>query len=246
MARPPVPASPESDPFIREVDEEYRRDEMQKFMGTWGRWILLAVGVALLGFGAYLWWQNDRARRSEAATEQLLAALEAVERGDSASADEPLAVVAETGTDGQRALARLTEAGLAANRGEPDRARALFDEVAADARAPAALRDLARIRALRLQFDSLSPDEVLVRAGPYLEGDSPWFPAVAELAAVAHVKAGRDREAAALFLRLARSPEAPETQRARAEQMAAYLGEDTSGLADELRARTEAGEATTE
>jgi hypothetical protein len=228
--------------FVREVDEEYRRDELRKFAATWGRWILLGVGLLLGAFGGYLFWQNQQTKKAEAATEQLFRALAAVEEGNSAAADAPLAAVAETGTAGQKALAALTQAGLAATRGEPEKAVGLLNGIAADTAVAQPLRDLATIKALRLQFDSLKPDEVIARARPFLEGDSPWFPAVAELAGVAHLKAGRPGEAGKIFLRLAGTPEAPETQRARAEQMAAALGEDTSGLAEKLRAASTVAE----
>lgn len=245
MAKPPAPSGvdPNNDVFVREVDEEYRRDELQKFVRTWGRWIVLGVGIALAAFGGYLLWQNRERNRAEEATEMLFRALSAIEAGNSEAADGPLAEVASSGTAGQRALAALTQAGLAATRGEPAKAVGLLDAVAADAAVAEPLRDLARIKALRLQYDSLEPDAVIARARPYLEGDSPWFPAVAELAGVAHLKAGRTREAGQIFLRLAGTPEAPETQRARAEQMAAALGEDTSRLAETLRAASGGGEA---
>jgi hypothetical protein len=245
VAKPPAPtgAAPENDVFVREVDEEYRRDELSKFARTWGRWILLALGLALAAFGGFLFWQNQERKKAEAATEQLFQALAAIEDGNSAAADAPLATVAASGTAGQRALAALTQAGLAATRGEPDKAVGLLNGVAADAAVAEPLRDLARIKALRLQYESLKPDEVIARAKPYLDGDSPWFPAVAELAGIAHIRAGRTKEAGQLFLRLAGTPEAPETQRARAEQMAAALGEDTSGLAEKLRAAGALGEA---
>ncbi|WP_448586009.1 tetratricopeptide repeat protein [Thermaurantiacus sp.] len=241
MARPPVerPAGPADDPFIREVDEAYRRDEVERFVRSWGRYILLALGAGLAAFGGYLYWRAQQQKAAEGATEALVAALAEVEKGNSAAADAPLAEVAASGTAAQRALARLTQGGLAAARGDPAAALTAFRSVADDPAAPLPLRDLARVRALRQEFDRLSPDEVLARARPFLEGDSPWFAAVAEMAAVAHLKAGREKEAGSLFLRLAGSTDAPESQRARAEQMAASLGEDTAALAERMRAGRE-------
>lgn len=238
MAQPPteIPLRPENDSFIREVDDEYRRSEMEKFFSTWGRWILLAVGLLLAGFGAFLFWQKQQTTKAETATEQLSTALDRIAANETGAADAPLAEVVANGSPAQRSLARLAEAGLAANRAEPDTALSLLRAVEADTAAPAPLRDLARVRLLRMEFDTLSPDDVLARARPFLEGDSPWFPAVAEMAGVAHLKAGRNKEAAALFLRLAGTAQAPESQRARAEQMAASLGEDTTALAEQLEA----------
>jgi hypothetical protein len=238
LAKPPLTPAlrPEDDPFIREVDEEYRREEMQKFATSWGRWILVAVGLGLAAFGGYLFWQSRIGKAQEAATETLMTAVNATGTGDLEAAQKALPGVVADGSPAQQALARLAEAGIAANGGQPDKAIAALNLVAGDAKAPEPLRDLARIRLLHLEFDKLKPQEVLARARPWIEGDSPWFPAVAELAAVAHLKAGQRKEAGALYLRLAGTIDAPETQRARAEQMAAYLGEDTTVLVEKLRA----------
>lgn len=243
MAQPPLPpaARADDDPFLREVDEEYRRDAFRKFLRDWGRWILLAVGAALLAFAAFLFWREQAARTREADSEKLLSALRAIEAGNSAAADAPLGEVRAGGSSGQRAVAALIEAGLATSRSDPAAARKLLAAVAADTSAAAPLRELAAVQALRLEADSLAPDAIVARARPWLEGDSPWFPAVAELAAVAHLRAGREADAAALFLRLARTAQAPETQRARAEQMAAMLGQDTSQIAEALRRAEGAG-----
>lgn len=243
MAQPPLPpaARADDDPFLREVDEEYRRDAFRTFLRQWGRWILLAVGVGLLAFAGFLFWREQTARTRETDSEKLFAAVRAVEAGTSADADTPLAEVRAAGTAGQRAIASLLSAALASSRSAPDEARRLLATVADDRAVAAPLRDLAAIQALRLEADQLPPDTLIARARPWLEGDSPWFPAVAELAAVAHLSAGRDADAAALFLRLARTPEAPETQRERATQMAAMLGADVSELEGALRANVDDG-----
>ena len=243
MAKPPALPSirPEDDPFIREVDEEYRRSELQRFATSWGRWILLALGLGLAAFGGYLYWQSRETARREAASEALLTGVNAMGVGDPEAAQKSLAGVVGDGGAAQQALARLAQAGLAANGGEIDKALAGLRQVADDAKAPAVLRELARIRLLHLEYDRLAPEQVLARAKPWIEGDSPWFPAVAELAALAHLKAGQTKQAGALYLRLAGTTEAPESQRARAEQMAASLGEDTTALAEKLRASGQAG-----
>ncbi|WP_448581685.1 tetratricopeptide repeat protein [Thermaurantiacus sp.] len=229
MAQPPLPPAARADEaFLREVDEEYRRDAVQTFLKEWGRWILLAVGAGLLAFAGFLFWREQTEKTREAHSEKLFLAVRAIEAGESAQADAPLAEVRAAGTAGQRAMASLIEAALLTNRGDRKAAQRLLDAVAADPDVAAPFRDLAAIQALRLQADSLAPEAIIARARPFLEGDSPWFPAVAELAAIAHLRAGREADAAALFLRLARTAEAPETQRDRAEQMAAMLGQDTS------------------
>ena len=50
---------PDNEAFLREVDDELRRDELQSFWKRWGRWLVGGIIAALALFAAYLWWQND-------------------------------------------------------------------------------------------------------------------------------------------------------------------------------------------
>jgi hypothetical protein len=102
-----------------------------------------------------------------------------------------------------------------------------------DAQAPQPLRDVAEIKLLRLQFDTLKPEEILKRTERFVTGDSPWFPVAGEMAALAHLKAGAPDKAGPLFYRIAADERTPQSSRARAEQMAAALGQDVTKIADE-------------
>ena len=58
-----------SDPFFREVEEEYRREQLQNFGKKYGVWIGAAVLLFLGAIGGWLYWQNQQraevARQSE-------------------------------------------------------------------------------------------------------------------------------------------------------------------------------------
>ena len=241
-AAPEAPADPRDEAFLREVDEAYRQDELARFWKRWGRWLVALVGIAVLALGAYLYWQAERARERDRAAEQFSEALDKLEGGDSVAAVEAFSAL-ETRGDTYARLATLMQAAVATQGGDRERALSAYRSVAADPRAPAPLRDVATFKALRLEFDTLAPAEAIRRLQPYLEGDQPWGAAAAELAALAHLKAGEPGKAAPLFLRAASDERAPASLRARTEQMAAALGEDTSRIADELeqRARAAAG-----
>lgn len=46
--------------FLREVDEELRRDSAVQFWNRYGRLLIGAVVAGLVAFGGYLLWQNWR------------------------------------------------------------------------------------------------------------------------------------------------------------------------------------------
>ena len=232
MANNP-PIDPRDDAFIREVDEAYREDELKKFARQWGRWVLLAIGLGLAALGGWFFWQHQQNRQVEAVSEQFSEALTKLDSGDSTAAVSALATVGESRNGSYAALAAITQAGIAMNGGDKEKAITALKKVADDKNAAPPFRDAATLKLLRLQFDDLPPADVLKRTAPYTDGDSPWFPVAGEMAALAHLKAGDQKAAGALFLRLAADELAPPSLRARAEQMAAALGEDVTKVVDE-------------
>lgn len=242
----PATSDPRDDAFIREVDEAYREDELKRFFRRYGRWLLLAVGASLAALGGWLWWQAEQARGAEALSEQFQAALDKVESGSTTEAVASLEEIAKSGNASYRSLAAFSQAGIALNGGDAERAAALFKGVADDPAAAQPLRDSATMKYLRVEFDKLPPADVLKRVEPYLAGDSPWFPVAGEIAALAHVKAGAPDKAGPLFYRIAADERTPQSLRARAEQMAAALGQDVTKIASEREAKEKAEDAKAE
>ncbi|WP_199553372.1 tetratricopeptide repeat protein [Sandaracinobacteroides hominis] len=237
---PATPNDPRDDAFLREVDEAYREDVFRNFFAKWGRWILLAIGIGLAALGGWFWWQAEQLRKTEALSEQFTAALSKVENGATTEAMAELGKVAEAGNPSYRSLAAFTKAGIALNGGDTDKAIAEVQSVAKDTETAQAFRDAAVLKQVRLEFDKLAPAEILKRTNPYLTGDNPWFPVAGEMAALAHLKAGEPDKAGPLFYRLASDKRTPDSMRARAEQMAAALGQDVTKIAEERKQQEEA------
>jgi len=237
---PDPKVDPRDDAFIREVDEAYREDELKKFASTWGRWILLAVVLGLAALGGFYWWKADQQKRVDALSEKFSAALGKVETGGSTEAVVELDAIGKSDNPSYRALAAMTKSGIALQGGEADKAAADLKRVVDDAQAAQPLRDVAEIKLLRLQFDDLQPAEVLKRTERFLAGDNPWFPVAGEMAALAHLKAGAPDKAGPLFYRIAADGRTSTSTRARAEQMAAALGQDVTRIAAERAAKAEA------
>lgn len=227
-ADPPRASDPRDEAFFREVDDEFRRDRLNRLARRYGRWVLLGIGIGLAALGGWLFWRAEQIRRAEALSEQFSQALDKVEAGAAAEAGAALKRVAASDSAAYRALAVLTEAGMAAKAGRAKDAAAGYRAVAADGRAPAALRDAARVKLVQLEYDSMQPAAIVAALRPFTEGDSPWFPVAGEMAAVAHLRAGEPAKAAPLFVRIARDQRTPPTIRARAEQMAAMLGQEVT------------------
>ena len=67
MAQPPDI----SETFLREVDENLRRDQMRDFGKKYGSWLIAAVVLFLAASGGWIWWQQQQVKRSGEQVEQL-------------------------------------------------------------------------------------------------------------------------------------------------------------------------------
>src|SRR4051794_3600812 len=57
--------------FLREVDENLRRDQLRDFAKKHGALLAAAVVLFLIASGGFIWWQQHKVQRSEKQVEQL-------------------------------------------------------------------------------------------------------------------------------------------------------------------------------
>lgn len=212
--------------FLREVDDALRQDEMLHIAKRHGLWIAAVVIAALLALAGYLWWRSSQQSEAGKQGEQFTLALDQVEAGNLGAARAKLQPLASENAPGPRSLVQLMQGGIALEQKHPDEAAKLFAKVAADGDAPKPFRDLAIVRGVAAQFDTMPPAEVIVRLKPLAVPGNPWFGNAGELLGMAYLKQGNDKLAGPLFAAIARDNGAPETVRARARQLAGLLGVD--------------------
>ncbi len=222
MALPPVT----DDAFIREVDEEVRRDQLNQLWTRYGRVTLIAVGLFLVALAAFLYWRETQAEKAGLAGEQMVAALGHLDAGNPEAAKPALTELAASSRTGYAVVAKLTQAAIAAKNADVDTAVKLYGEVIADSDVAQPFRDLATIRKVMLQFDTLPPAQIEATLRPLAAPGSPWHGTAGELLAVAYLRDGKTQLAGPLFAAVARDNNAPPTVRARAAQMASSLGLD--------------------
>ncbi len=210
--------------FLREVDEEYRRSQIAGLWSRYGRLALVGLVLLLVAVAGLLYWRADRAKQAGLAGEQLTQALAKVDAGDTAGAAPILADLAKSPRPGYRALAELAQAASATQGGNMPRALALYRAISADAELAPPFRDLATIKATRIEFDTLPPATVISRLQALAVPGNPWFPVAAEMTAIAQMRAGKPALAGPLFAAIARDAEAPPSLRGRAAQLAESLG----------------------
>ena len=212
--------------LLREVDEAVRQDEAAQFARRYGKALVGAVVLVLAAFGGLLLWQDYREGQLEEGSEQFVRTLDQLEGGNAEAADGEFAAIAEGGAPAARAGALMLRAGIAAERGDNAQAAEMLFALADDGKAPQVYRDLAAIRAVTLNFDSMEPQAVVDRLKPLATPGNPWFASAAELVAMAYMEQDRRDLAGPLFAAIAKDEEAPQSLRSRARQMAGLLGVD--------------------
>jgi hypothetical protein len=214
--------------FVREVDENLRRDQMRDFFKKNGSWLIAAVVLFLAASGGLIWWQSRQVQRSGAEVEKLAEIYKNIGSGNMAQAPQQLDGLSKSGSKAVRASALFAHAALALQQGDAKLATNTYKSIADDSGLPDPYRHAGLIRQTALEFDQLKPDEVISRLEPLARPGEPWFGTAGEMTALAMIKQGRKQEAGQLFAGIAKDNTVPETTRARAVQVAGTLGVDAS------------------
>jgi len=213
--------------IFHEVDEEVRRERLQKL---WDRYGIYVIGLAVLivvAIGAwrgYEYWQAKQAAAAGAAFESALSLSEA---GKHAEADAAFGKIAAEVPAGYRMLARLRAAAEIAQTKPADAVKA-YDELAADASLGATLQDLAAVRAGALMVDTAPLAEMQHRLDPVAEPGHAFRHNARELLALSAWR-NHDFTAARRYIdMIAGDGETPPGVRARADVLSALIAADGS------------------
>ena len=221
-----LPPNANAEVFMREVDEEVRRDRMTQFWTRWGKVAIAAIVLGLAVLAGVLYWQHRSREAAGAEGERLQAAYDSLGQGRIDKAQPALAELAASDRDVYRALAKFTEADIILQRNDLKAAAAKFAEVAGDTGQAQPIRDLALIRQTAAEFDTLKPQVVVERMRPLAVPGGAWLGSAGEMMAVAQLRLGQKPQAGQLFARIARDEGVPGSIRQRAVQMAGLLGVD--------------------
>lgn len=227
--------SAEDEIAMREIDEAVRKDDAQEFAKKYGLPIGGALAIFLAGLGFYLlYWVPSQEGALESESEAIVKSLDASQQRDFDAAIEEIGNVAESDTPGARTAARFVLAGAALEQKRFDDAVALYKQIADDEEAPAAMRDMARIREVTTNYDDRKPEDIIARLKDLAVPGNAFFGSAGELVAIAHLEAGDKDKAGALFASMAKDENLPDTLRTRSRQMAGLLGVDAIEDVDQL------------
>lgn len=203
-----------NDEFIREVDEEYRRDQMAEI---WKRYNGVIIGVAALvvaSVGGWRYWEHRQEALAQAAAVRYEDALRLSREDKGEEAQAALEALVKDGAAGYGMLARFR---LAAELGQRDaeNGASAYEALAADANVPPLWQNLARLRAGWLRFDTAEPAKLRQALEPLAAPENAWRHSARELLGLSGLKAGDMDYAGRWFDQIAADRETPPALRQR-------------------------------
>ena len=231
MALPP--STDVNETFLREVDEEYRRDKVRDFFVENRLFLISAMVLFLAAAGGWIWWQSYQRQQAGEQVEELAAVFQEIGKGNAKQVEPRLKALEDSSSGAVRTTAIFTGAAIDLENSNPKAAAAKYRSIAEDESQPEPYRHIALIRQTALEFDQLKPEEVIARMKPLAAPGEPWFGSAGEMTALALIKQGKKAEAGKLFAALGRDQRVPEVIRGRSVQMASSLGIDASDLLNE-------------
>ncbi len=217
-----------SDTFLREVDENLRRDQLRDTAQRYGVWLIAGLVLFLAAIAGWLYWQSRQREQAARQSEELAQIYAAIGAGNVNAAPARLDGLAREGGDVVRASALFTRAAIALEQNDRNTAIQNLRNIAQNDDLPEPYRDLASVRLTSLEFDTIKPEEVVARMQPLAKSGEPWFGSAGELTAMALIRQGKTAEAGRLFAAIAADRQVPDSIRARAVQIAGTLGVDAS------------------
>ncbi|TWF54647.1 tetratricopeptide repeat protein [Neorhizobium alkalisoli] len=209
----------DDDSFFREVNEELRSDQLTY---AWKRYGRVVIGVAVLivvgtaGWRGYEYWDNNN---SSASGDRFIAALDLAQQNKNDEALKALEAIEKDGTGSYPLLAKMRAASVQAAKGDAAAAAKAFGDVGNDTSAPAAIRDLAKLRAAWLLIDTGTYEQVSAEVQAMAVPANTLANSAREALGLSAYKAGKLTEAKQWFKQIAEDATAPRNVANRAQIM---------------------------
>ena len=184
--------------FIREVDEDYRRERILGFLSRFQVPLAILVVGIIVGAGVWRGSVDRKVAAAEADNARYAAAEQLAKDGKTQAAEQAFDAVAKSGPAGYALLARLRVAALQAP-SDREAAAKTFDDIANDDTIEASMRDAARLRGAMLRVDIEPPAAFVQRYGRFSSTGSPFHASMNELLALSSLK-GKDFKAAGGYI----------------------------------------------
>ncbi len=185
----------DNDSLLREVQEELRREQMQKIWQRYNGLILGAAALIVLAVAGYKFLETRRITAAETGGADFTAAENLSDQKKKDEAAKAFQSIAESGPAGYAALAKLQLAGAQVKDGKTADAVATYDSLAKQPGADDLLKNFAQLQAASLRMADADYQEIQNRLTPLIGENAPYDKSARELLGIAAFKAKKFDEA---------------------------------------------------
>jgi hypothetical protein len=210
--------------IFREVEEDVRRERLEKFWKAYGAWVIALAVLVLAGVGAWQFWQRQQAAQRVKDSDAYAAVQRISDPGQAAPA---FAKLADSAKDGYRLIAQLSQANALYASGRALDAVNLYKQIGETDSGE--IGAVARLRAAWLLSANAPRADLEKLLAPLNTPASAWHALAGEVLAFSDYRGAKVKQAAREYHALAEDPQAPESLRARARAMAAFLDGGAGG-----------------
>jgi hypothetical protein len=211
--------------IFKEVDEDLRRDNLEKLWKKYGFQIVGMAAAVVLGVAGVQGWQAYDLDQRGKLSDRYGAALELTQSGETAAGLDAMIDLSEVSDDGYAGLAAFEEARLRVESGDTAGAIALWDRIAEGSGLGPGFKEAAILFSVLHQIDNGNPAALRARLQPLATDSQPFRSTARELLAVIALGDGDTAAARDLYTKISDDREAPAGLRQRATQMLAALQE---------------------
>jgi hypothetical protein len=220
-----------NDSLSREIDEELRREKLEKLWEHYGTYVLGAAAALVLAVGGYQLY--DQRKKSFAAENgaRYDAAVTLLEQSKTDEAQKALSEILASGHAGYASLAQLQLAGIHLKANRSQDALAVFEALATSPSADTDIKTFALLQAAALRLGEADFTELQNRLKPVAEGSTAWRFQASEILGTAAFKAGKFDDARAQLTPLLADPETPRAALDRIQLILAAMASADAGKA---------------
>ncbi|MFT3731681.1 MAG: tetratricopeptide repeat protein [Hyphomicrobium sp.] len=183
------------DSLLREVQEEIRREQMQKIWQRYSGLILGGATLIVLAVAGYKYFETTRIASQEAAGASFAAAETLSDDKKKDDAAKAFKAIADDGPAGYAALAKLRLAGAEAKDGKTADAVATYNSLAKQSGGDDLLKSFAELQAASLRMADADYTELQNRLTPLAADGAPFANTAREFLGIAAYKAKNYDEA---------------------------------------------------
>ena len=213
----------QDDDLLRQVEDELRRERLEKIWKQYGTYIIIAAALIVAGVAGFKYWEGRKIAEAQASGTRYEDALQLLNEKKDGSAEKEFEKLAGDGTGGYRALAQLQVAGLLAKEGKKAEALAAYDALAASSNGDVVLREFARLQAAGLRIGDSDFTDIENQLTPLMADTSAWRYSARELLGLAAFKAGKTSEARSILTPLLVDQQTPQSVSERAQIVMAEI-----------------------